>query len=406
MIVGPCIIVTGGEQPAVLEDAGVRVVGAHIAQIGPVGNLAASYPDETLWPAHGRVLMPGLVNAHAHLARHLARGLPMRTAQDWKRYEMALSPEDVRWSVTAALIEGVRHGVTTVCDFHRSGSCLDLSLSEVLDAAREVGVRVATCYGAAEGDAPAARRAAAEECLSFGREVEKRREGRLRGMIGVQATSLAGVESLLHDALDVAGDKLAVHVDLALDLTPAEKWSARRPWRASGLPSTWGHAELAPRGLIGAVEERGDLLSAVGTSPTSALAREVGIAWGSDSGVNAPPLPDATHAWAMSARADLHYQRLFVHGARWAARHFGPRLGEIVPGAPADFLLVDYRPATEFSSRTLMDHLWAGLLRAPIASVMVSGEVLMENGVMISLDENRAVARARECAARVWDRMG
>ena len=204
----------------------------------------------------------------------------------------------------------------------------------------------------------------------------------------------------------MAGDQLAVHVDLALDLTPAEKWSARRPWRESGLPSTWAHAELAPRGLIGTVEERGDLLSAVGTAPSVALVREAAIAWGSDSGVNAPPLPDATHAWSMGGRADLHYRRLFVHGARWAARHFGQRLGEIVSGAPADFLLVDYRPATEFSSRTLMDHLWAGLLRAPIASVMVSGEVLMENGVMVSVDENRAVARARECAARVWERVG
>src|SRR5207249_6275770 len=119
LIIGPCTIVTGGVKPAVLAEAGVRVTGAHIAQLGPVGNLAAAYPEDTLWPARGRVLMPGFVNTHAHLARHLARGLKLRTAREWRQYEQALSSEDVRWATIAALAEGVRHGVTTVCDFHR-----------------------------------------------------------------------------------------------------------------------------------------------------------------------------------------------------------------------------------------------------------------------------------------------
>jgi cytosine/adenosine deaminase-related metal-dependent hydrolase len=404
MIVGPCTIVTGGARPAVIENAGVRVTGAHIAQLGPVGNLASAYPEETLWPARGRVLMPGLVNTHAHLARHLARGLSLATATEWRRYEQALSPEDVRQAVTAALVEGVRHGVTTVCDFHRSAPCIDLSLSEVLDAARAVGVRVATCYGASETDSAADRRAATEECLGFATDLAKQREGRLRGMIGIQATSLAGVDALLQEALEAAGDRLGVHVDLALDITPAERWKARKRWRESELPALWAHAEAAPRDLLRDARARGDALSAIGAGSITALAREVDVAWGSDSGVNAPPLFD-TPAWSVGARAQVHYQRLFVNGAAWAARHFGPGLGEIAAGSPADFLLVDYRPATEFSSRTLFEHLCAGLLRAPVSGVMVAGEVIMDNGVLVSVDEHEVAERARECARRVWERL-
>ncbi len=48
MIIGPCTVVTGGPEPQVLEDGGVRIVGAHIAQVGAAANLAASHPDETL----------------------------------------------------------------------------------------------------------------------------------------------------------------------------------------------------------------------------------------------------------------------------------------------------------------------------------------------------------------------
>lgn len=405
MIVGPATVLTGGAEPAVLEDAAVRIVGAHIAQVGPAGHLASAYPGETLMPARGAVLMPGLVNTHVHLARHLARGLHLRSAPEWRRFDRALSAEDVYWSALAALVEGARHGVTTVCDFHRSGGCLDLSLNEVVAAAGAVGVRVATCYGAAEEDPPAERRAAVEECLGFAAESYRRRDGRARGLVGVQATSLAGVERLLAEALEAAGDRLAVHVDLALDATPGERWRAPAAWRDGALPTMWAHAETAPRGLVAALRERGDSLSATGSGSAAALVRETELAWGSDSGLNAPPLPDGSHTLAQGARAELHYQRLFVHGARWAARHFGESLGVIAPGAPADLLLVDYRAATEFSARTFVDHLWSGLLRAPVSGVMIAGEVVLDNGMLVSMDEREVASRARECAQRVWARL-
>lgn len=404
MIIGPCTIVTGGPDPQVFENGAIRVCGAHIGQMGSLGNLAASHPEEPLWPARGRVLMPGFVNTHAHLARHLARGLDLRTPKEWRRYDRALSAEDVSWAVKAALAEGVRHGVTTVVDFHRSGACLDLSLSEVVQAAEQIGVRIATCYGAAEDDTPLERRAAIDECLGFANEVRRRRHGGHRGMLGVQATTLDGIDVLLREALETAGPDVPVHVDLALDLTPAEKWSAANALPASAQPALWAHAERAPRGLLGAVRDRGDALTSVGVGSVAALVREADVAWGSDDSANAPPIPDA--AVIAPSLGDVHYQRLFVNGARWAARHFGEELGVIAPGAPADLVLVDYRPATEFSTRTLRAHLWAGLLRAPVAGVMVSGHVVMDNGTLVTVDESEIAARAKECAARVWDRLG
>jgi cytosine/adenosine deaminase-related metal-dependent hydrolase len=405
VIVGPCTVVTGGSEPAVIEDAAVRVVGAHIAQVGPAGQLAAAYPEETLWPARGRVLIPGLVNTHVHLSRHLARGLRLRTPGEWRRYERALSPEDIYWSAMAALVEGVRHGVTTVCDFHRSSGCLDLSLSEIVSAAGMVGVRVATCYGASEEDSPDQRRAAVEECIGFAAEIQKRREGKLRGMMGVHATSLAGVERMLREALEASGGQLALHVDLALDATPGERWPGDDAAVTEAQPMLWAHAEAAPLGLLGIAREHGDALSAVGAGAVAALVREPAVTWGSDGGVNAPPLTERAYGMSGDARSDVRYQRLFVNGARWASQHFGERLGEIVSGAPADLLLVDYRPPTEFSTRTLQDHLESGLLRAPVSGVVAAGEIVMDNGTLVSVDESEVAARARECAGRVWERL-
>mgnify|MGYP003337741468 FL=1 len=403
MIIGPCTVVTGGPEPKVLEGAGIRVVGAHIAQIAAAGDLGPAYPNEAWWHAHDRVVMPGFVNSHAHLARHLARGLGLREPAEWRAYDRALSAEDVKQAVTAALVEGLHHGVTTVVDFHRSGACLDLSLSEVMGAAHQVGVRVATCYGASEDDTPLERRNAIDESVGFAKELARQRHGRQRGMLGVHATTLKGIETLLAEAMEAAGRNYAVHVDLALDLTPAERWGRHDVLPAEALPALWAHAERAPRDLLGAVRDRGDALSASGASATAAQLRESDLAWGSDEGINAPPIPEGAFAPRTS---EAHYRRLFVNGARWAADHFGEELGVLAPGAPADLIMFDYRPATELSNRTIMQHLWSGLLRSRVIGAMVAGNPVMDDGVVLKVDEYEVARQARECAARVWNRLG
>jgi hypothetical protein len=67
--------------------------------------------------------------------------------------------------------------------------------------------------------------------------------------------------------------------------------------------------------------------------------------------------------------------------------------------------MLDYRPATEFSNRTFLQHLSTGLLRSSVSGVMVAGNVVMDNGVLVTVDEREVAVRARECAARLWKRI-
>jgi hypothetical protein len=41
-----------------------------------------------------------------------------------------------------------------------------------------------------------------------------------------------------------------------------------------------------------------------------------------------------------------------------------------------------------------------------VSGVMVGGEVIMDNGTLVGLDEREVAARARECGRRVWERLG
>jgi cytosine/adenosine deaminase-related metal-dependent hydrolase len=399
-------VISGGAEPHVLEDAAVRVVGGHIAQVGPAGGLAVAHPEEMWWPARGRVLMPGLVNTHAHLARHLARGLGLQVADAWERYDRALDVDDVHHAAFAALVEGVRHGVTTVCDFHRSSDCIGSSLAKIVQAAERLGVRVALCYGADEHDPADRRRAAFEASADCARQVAAARTGSTSVLLGLRFGSAAGFERMVAEALEIGGDGAALHFDMTLDATPAERWPARLRWPTTASPSLWAHAERAPRALLGAVRERGDALSATGPAAATALVREVEPSWGTDAGLNAPPaaLPEESGAIA-TAFSPAQYRRLWVNGPVWAAAHFGSRLGVIEPGAPADLVLRDYQPATELSPRTLRAHWATGLLRAPVSGVMVAGEIVMDNGVIVTVDEAEVAARARERARQLWHRL-
>lgn len=405
MIVGPGYLVCGGEAHEVIPDGGLRIVGSHVAQIGRAADLAATFPDESLWPARGRVILPGLVNTHSHLARHLARGLELCGEPEWARYDSALAAEDIYWSALAGLVEGVRHGVTTVFDFHRSSGCVENSLLEIRAAAARLGVRAGLCYGAADREGAAARRAAYEECLGLASEVRRERSGRVAALVGVGVTRLETAEEALFEAYGAAGGRLPVHAALELDATPAERWVTRSRWPARQPPTQWAHAERAPRGFLGEIRGRGHALSATGADSVAVLLREAEVSWGSDGAVNAPPVPDPRRSPG-AAEAEAHYRRLFVNGPRWAEAAFGAALGRLEPGAHADLLLVDYLPATELDRRTLPAHLWSGMLRASVSGVMVAGDVVMDDGRPVTVDEQEVAARARECADRLWRRLG
>jgi len=46
------------------------------------------------------------------------------------------------------------------------------------------------------------------------------------------------------------------------------------------------------------------------------------------------------------------------------------------------------------------------MLRAPVSGAMVGGDIVLDNGTLVNVDEREVAARAKECARRVWDRLG
>lgn len=80
------------------------------------------------------------------------------------------------------------------------------------------------------------------------------------------------------------------------------------------------------------------------------------------------------------------------------------KIGQIVPGAAADLMLVDYPSPTPVTSDNFPWHVVFGFESGMVTTTMVAGKVLMKDRRLTTLDEDELAARARELAPRLWRR--
>lgn len=104
------------------SDSAVAITGDRIVAVGPA---AADYTGRETIDCGGRVLMPGLVNAHTHVPMTLLRGLADDLRLDvWLMgYIMPVerefvSPDFVRLGTSLACAEMIRSGITSFADMY------------------------------------------------------------------------------------------------------------------------------------------------------------------------------------------------------------------------------------------------------------------------------------------------
>jgi 5-methylthioadenosine/S-adenosylhomocysteine deaminase len=132
-------IFTGSTDYKCIPNGAVVVENEAISWIGPDGELPARYRAGARDMAR-RVVMPGMINTHAHGGLTVHRGQSddgdlFQWAAALASHTSTLTLEDNRWGCYLAIFEMVRNGITTVCDCARYGAGV---FSEV---ASKVGVR-------------------------------------------------------------------------------------------------------------------------------------------------------------------------------------------------------------------------------------------------------------------------
>jgi 5-methylthioadenosine/S-adenosylhomocysteine deaminase len=119
------IILTMDASFHLFEPGAIAIQGDHIAGVGPEKDIMQQYTAEQVVDCGGKILMPGLVNAHTHVPMTLLRGLADDLRLDvWLLGYMMpverefVSPDFVRLGTKIACAEMIRSGVTSFADMY------------------------------------------------------------------------------------------------------------------------------------------------------------------------------------------------------------------------------------------------------------------------------------------------
>lgn len=169
------IVVTMDESYQIFEPGAIAIQGDHIQAVGSQHQLLNLYEANQTVDCQGKIVMPGLINAHTHVPMALLRGLADDLRLDvWLMGYMMpverqfVSPEFVHLGTLLSCIELIRSGVTCFADMYYFEE-------EVAKATAEAGLRAICGQTVLKFPAPDAQ--FFEESISAAREFIQRWKG-------------------------------------------------------------------------------------------------------------------------------------------------------------------------------------------------------------------------------------
>jgi putative selenium metabolism protein SsnA len=440
----PALLIVNGvlADPAppqrVLRDHALLIEEGRIARIAPRSSFALT--GATLLDAGGQLVLPGFINAHTHLYSTFACGLTrVENSSDflgvldhlWWRLDKALTLEDCYQSALPALLAAIRSGTTTLIDHHASPSAIRGSLDALARAVTETGLRACLCYEVSDRDGAEKAGEGVEENRDFLRRCKDSPGDRLRGLVGLHASFTLSGKTLDAAAAVTREMQTGVHVHVAESTADqqitAEKYGKRAVERLHrfgllGADTIAAHCVhlseneanlLAQTGTMMVHNPQSNLNNAVGIADIGACIRR-GITVGLGTDAMTADMREELRAGVWSQR---HGQSNPSAGfneltsALWsgnpaiASRLWGEAVGTLREGSLADIAIIDYNPPTPLTGESLLGHLVFGMMNGRVDTTIVGGNILMKHRELtIDIDEEEAMAHAREAAERVWKR--
>lgn len=408
----------------VLEHHAVAVRDGRILDLLPSDQARQRYRPQMLRTLGEHVLMPGLVNLHAHAAMNLLRGyaddLPLMrwlTEHIWPAEQRHVSHDFVRDGTLLACAEMLRGGVTTFSDMY-------FFPDAAAEAALEAGMRAA--LGVVVLEFPSAWASDADQYLSKGLAVRDRfkHEPLLHFTLAPHAPYT--VSDSTFERIRTLAEQLSLPIHMHVHETGEEierslaEHGVRPLERLHRLGLVGPEliavhavhldeadiALLARQGASVAHCPTSNMKLASGASPVSALlAAGVNAGLGSDGVASNNRLDlfqEMRHAGLMAKlvsgdAAALPAAQLLHMATLGGARALGieHETGSIRPGKSADLCAVSLDEAETRPCYSPLSHLVYAAGREHVTDVWVAGTARVAQGNLLHLHNNELKARAR-----------
>ena len=423
------------ESYTLYPDGAVAVGGDSLLAVGPTQELTAAYAARQVVDCGGKVVMPGLINAHTHVPMTLLRGLADDRRLDvWLLGYMMpverefVSPEFCRVGTLIACAEMIRSGVTCFADMYYFEDA-------VAEATVEAGMRALCSQTVMKFPTPDA--ASYEDSLALAREFIQHWKGHALILPSVAPhapyTCTADILKAC-SALAVEFD-VPLHIHLSETLQEVEEWRREYdmpvvPWvkkqslfEAKVLAAHCVHVDggeihtLHNAGVGIAHNPSSNLKLASGFAPVVQMLEEglhVGIGTDGPASNNDLDMFEELRLATFIAKAvsgnptSLPARQTLAMATRLGAQalHLGHLTGSLEPGKRADLAIVDLEtlhalPAFSRDPDGVYSRLVYAAKSTDVTDVMVNGRWLMRDRALLTIDVPPLLLSSAEYARHI-----
>ena len=427
-----CRIVNPYGEISFLDNGSILIEDGLIKELGLLDT--SVQVDETV-DLSGKTVLPGMINAHAHLYSALAVGIPFPKGnptnftevleQVWWILDMALDKESTKASYESGLVDHLRHGVTTVIDHHSSQNYVNGSLQLLADTADKLGINISGTFEMTDRNGEQTFQESLDENIRFHQKYKG--SNSVRPLIGLHASFTLSDESLQAIANALKNESnWGIHIHTAED--KADQLDAVNRGYKSTLDRLNHFGLLNENSLvihgIHFVEEDINIIRDTGAmlvhNPSSNSNNRVGMTpneiindlmagLGTD-GMQGNMLAEAKEGTLIrsghltgGAPSVNYAELLFKNNPEIASKLFGRKMGKLDPGYSADLAIFDYIPRTDFNENNWIGHTLFGMENP--SDVMTNGIFRIRNNEFIGINEQDLLKNADVQSRKLWNKM-
>ena len=430
LLVSGGTVVTMDSGKRVIEDGTVAVRGDAILAVGARQEIESRYEAGRTIDAHGKIVMPGLINSHAHAAMSLFRGLADDLSlDDWLR--KFIFPAEARnvtedfaaWGTKLSLLEMLRGGITTYADMYYFEDA-------VARVTKEAGMR--GVLGETILDFPAPDNKTVDEAYSYTQKFLDHWKGDPLIIAAVAPHSIYTCsEKTLEDSAALArknGAPILIHIaEAPFELEQSREKHGLTPVAYLGRigllgPDVLGAhciavnsadiAMLAHFGVGCSHNPSSNMKTAAGVMPViEMLAAGVPVGLATDGAASnnnqdlfeemdlAAKLQKISRMDPRALPAAQVVEMATIGGAR--ALHIEKRIGSLEAGKQADLIVVDTSAPHATPMYNVYSELVFALKATDVRTVVIAGRVIMDERKMLTLNEDEILQKAREYQKRI-----
>ncbi|MEK7326837.1 MAG: amidohydrolase, partial [Chloroflexota bacterium] len=428
-------IVTMNVDGDIYDPGAIAIAGDSIVAVGPSGEIAKTYTAAETLDLNGKVVIPGLVNAHTHVPMTLLRGLADDLRLDvWLMgYVMPVerefvSPDFCRLGALLGCAEMIRSGITSFADMYYFEE-------DVARATADAGMRAVCSQTVLKFPTPDAK--SFEDSLAYARDFIERWKGHplIVPSVAPHAPYTCTPEILRATAALAAEFDVPLHTHLAetaLEVSNNRKEHGMPviPWvkknnlfEAKVLAAHCVHIDEGEmRTLFHAKagvahNPTSNLKLASGVAPVVKMLEQglnVGIGTDGPASNNDLDMFEETRLTAILAKGTggdptvLPARKALEMATRLgaAALHIGGLTGSLEPGKRADLAVVNLdtlhnSPKFTRDPNAIYSQLVYTAHSNDVTDVMANGKWLMRDRKLLTIDEADITAAARDYAKRI-----